>query len=170
MPILKTTLATLLLFIAFFDVHSQQTGADITLTKVVDASADDVWEVLRQLDNIDELTEVVSTVEFTGNYGAGGTRVCTSADGNGAFKESILSLDDDARTYTYELLEGAPIEGMVNNFKVVDLGYRKSMIVWTSKYEAFIINPQMTEEQFLGFINQTATEMIGNVASMTSLN
>lgn len=164
MRYLKTAIACFLLVFVSANLSAQQTDAAITITKVVEGSADDVWAVLRQLDNIDDLTQVVSSVEFTGNYGAGGTRICHTADGQGYFKESILSLNDRERTYTYALLEGAPIQGMINNFKVVDLGFKKSMIVWTSNYDSFLANPQMTEEQFLGFINQTASEMIENVA------
>ncbi|MEM8585005.1 MAG: SRPBCC family protein [Bacteroidota bacterium] len=164
MRLLKSSAALFFLAIMSLNLNAQQIDADITITRVVESSADDVWAVLRQLDNIDDLTNVVSSVEFTGNYGAGGTRICHTADGQGYFKESILTLNDSERTYTYALLEGAPVQGMVNHFKVVDLGYLKSMIVWTSSYESFMSNPQMTEEQFLGFINQTASEMIGNVA------
>ena len=53
--------------------------------------------------------------------------------------------------------------GMVNQFKVVDLGYEKSMVVWTSSYEKFVTNPQMDETQFKGFLTQASGEMIANV-------
>ena len=147
---------------------AQSVDAKITLTKVVEASADDVWTELRKLDNIDEISSFVGKVEFTGPKGAGGTRVCTAPDGKGKFKENILALDDTSRNYTYAVVEGVPASGMVSNFKVVDLGYQKSMIVWTSTYDRFMQNPQMTEEQFNGFLNQACTEMMNNVAVLAS--
>ena len=53
---------------------------------------------------------------------------------------------------------------MVNSFRVVDLGYNKCMVVWTSEYDAFIDNPNLNEEQMHGFINNVINEIIDNVA------
>ncbi|MEM7575230.1 MAG: SRPBCC family protein [Bacteroidota bacterium] len=146
-------------------ISAQQTDATVTLTKVVDASADEVWEVLRQLDNIDELSSFVSRVEWTGDHDAGGQRVCYPPAGQeGFFRESITTFDDVGRSYSYAVVEGVPAKGMLNNFKVVDLGYRRSMIVWTSTFEEFVDNPQMNEQQFVGFLQQAAGEMLANVA------
>ncbi len=152
----------------FTQINAQKANANVTLTKVVETSADNVWGKLRQMDDIDKYSSTVANVKWTGNHGVGGQRVCTTPDGKGYFKESIVGFDDQGRTYTYALLEGVPVKGMVNNFKVVDLGYKKSMIVWTSSYEQFLKNPQMTEEQFLGFLNQSAGEMIANIAIAAS--
>ncbi len=161
---LKNVIVIAVIAFGFSTMSAQNPNAKITITKVVEASADDVWTELRQLDNIDKLSSFVAKVEFTGPKGVGGIRVCTAPDGQGKFKENILSFDDDARSYTYAVVEGVPAAGMVNNFKVVDLGYNKSMIVWTSNYDKFMKNPQMTEEQFNGFLNQASNEMIANVA------
>ena len=145
-------------------INAQSPDAKITLTKVVETSADQVWEKLRKMDDIDQYSSLISQVNWTGNKGVGGQRVCTSADGNGYFKESIVGFNDDQRSYSYAVVEGVPAKGMLNNFKVVDLGYQKSMIVWTSTYDQFIENPNMDEAQFKGFLNQAAGEMIEKVA------
>ena len=50
---------------------------------------------------------------------------------------------------------------MVNRFKVVDLGYNQSMVVWTSFFE-FVEDPQMNKEQFRGFLDTSVSEMIAN--------
>ena len=163
MRIFKSLLATAILFLSF-TAFAQSSDAKFTHTQVVDASADDVWEVLRQMDDIDKYSSAVAKVEWTGDHGVGGQRVCTAPQGQGAYKESIVAFDDNGRTYSYALVEGVPVKGMVNTFKVVDLGYKKSMIVWTSNYEAFMKNPQMSEEQFGGFIKMTIGEMVGNIA------
>ena len=162
---IKFLFPCLLLLLGTGSSFAQNADAKITISQIVEASADDVWSVLRELDNIDELSSLVGAVEFTGARGTGGQRVCLPPEGGqGKFVESILDFDDAGRTYTYAVVEGIPAKGVVSNFKVVDLGYQKSMIVWTSTYEAFIENPQMTEEQFTGFLNMAATEMVGNVA------
>ncbi|WP_422858873.1 SRPBCC family protein [Flagellimonas sp. S174] len=168
MRTLKNVIVIALVVFGFSQTNAQNPDANIILTKVVEASADDVWDELRKLDNIDEISSFVAKVDFTGPKGAGGTRVCTAPDGQGKFKENILAFDDANRSYTYAVVEGVPAAGMVNNFKVVDLGYKKSMIVWTSAYDKFMDNPQMTEEQFNGFLNQASTEMMANVAKAAS--
>ena len=137
----------------------------ITVVKQVELSADEVWAQLRIMDNIDQLSSLVSKVDWTGNHGVGGQRVCTAADGQGYFKESIIAFSDTERTYTYAVLEGVPAKNMVNNFKVVDLGYQKSMIIWTTSFQ-FMENPQMDEGQFKGFLNQSINEMINNTIKL----
>lgn len=149
-----------------FNAKAQNAQANVTVTKVIEASADQVWSVLRKMDDINKYSSLIARVEWTGNHGIGGERVCYSPDGKGYFKEGIIGFDDVNRTYTYAVKEGVPAKNMVNNFKVVDLGYKKSLIVWTCNFEQFLQNPKMTQQQFMGFLNQSVNEMINNVAKM----
>lgn len=155
----------LLLGLSSSPLTAQDADANVTISKVIEASADDVWGVLRKMDDIHEYSSLIARVEWTGAHGIGGQRVCYSPDEQGYYKESIVQFNDQGRTYSYALVEGVPFEGMVNSFKVVDLGFKKAMIVWTSNYDAFIENPQMTEEQFLAFIQNAIHEMIDNVSN-----
>ena len=152
MKLLKSIvlLAVLVLGFNLNQIDAQSSEPVITVVKTVDLSADQVWEQLRIMDNIDQLSSLVTKVTWTGDHGVGGQRVCTSADGQGYFKESIVAFSDTERTYSYAVVEGVPAKNMVNNFKVVDLGYKKSMIVWTTSFE-FMDNPQMKEDQFKDF-------------------
>ena len=171
MNIIKS-IAVFAILIFGFGIHqiqAQKAEPAITVVKTVDLSADEVWKQLRIMDNIDELSSLVTKVKWTGNHGVGGQRVCTSADGQGYFKENIVAFSDNERTYSYAVVEGVPAKNMVNNFKVVDLGYQKSMIVWTTSFE-FMENPQMNEEQFRGFLNQAVGEMIDNTVSLARKN
>ncbi len=154
----------LLTGLSFNQTQAQNADAKITYTKVVDASADDVWTILREMDDIDKYSSGIAKVVWTGHKGEGAERVCYPPKGQeGYFKESIMAFDDANRTYSYAVVEGIPAIGMVNTFKVVDLGYQKSMIVWSSTFDEFMQNPQMTEEQFMGFINMSLKEMVDNV-------
>ncbi len=139
--------------------------AQSPLVAEIGSSADEVWEQIRKMDNIDELSSFVSKVQWKGPKGIGGERVCNSADGKGYFKEEITGFDDKTRTYSYQVVEGVPAKNMNNMIKVVDLGYNKSMIVWTSSYE-FIENPNMTKEQFDGFITSARVEMVENIIKL----
>ena len=140
-------------------------SAQTPFVKEVDRSADKVWEEIRKMDNIDVLSSFVSHVKWTGPKGVGGERVCTSADGQGYFRERVTGFDDKTRTYTYQVVEGVPAKNMNNMIKVVDLGYNKSMIVWTSAYE-FIQNPNMTQTQFENFLTTARVEMVDNIIKM----
>lgn len=166
MNLLKSIFAAIILLTTTGIISAQNSEAKVTVTKVVDASADDVWTVLRKMDDIQNYSSLIGKVEWSGEHGIGGERVCLPPkEGEGYFKERIVDFSDEQRTYSYALIEGVPVKGMVNNFKVVDLGYKKSLIVWTSNYEQFMKNPQMNEQQFLGFLNQSIVEMVNNVAS-----
>lgn len=136
----------------------------ITNTIIVNANADVVWSVLRELDNVDEFSTSVAQVEWKGEKGVGGQRVCTTPDGKGSFTENITAFNDQNRTYSYAVVEGVPAKGMVNTFKVVNLGYKKSAIVWFSEYDSFVQNPKMDESQFINFVDSSSKEMIANVA------
>jgi len=145
-------------------VHAQNEDAKLVYTQIVEKSADDVWKVVRNLD-FAKYTKTLGKIQVIGEAGAGASRVCTTADGKGQFKENILAYDDTNRTYTYAVVEGVPVKGLVNNFKVVDLGYNKSMIIWWSNYEQFMENPQMTEPQFTAFMKSSVDEIIQNMAN-----
>ncbi len=165
MSILKSVLFGTLLILGFSAIQAQESEPNITVVKQVDLSADKVWSQLRVMDNIDQLSSFVAKVKWTGNHGVGGQRVCTAADGQGYFKESIVGFSDTERSYSYAVVEGVPAKDMVNRFKVIDLGYEKSMIIWTTSYE-FVENPQMDKDQFSGFLHTAVTEMIANTIKL----
>lgn len=146
------------------NINAQNEDAKMAYTKIVDASADDVWTVLREMDDIDKYSSGIAKVVWNGEKGKGGERICYPPKGQeGYFKESILAFDDSKRSYTYSVVEGIPVKGMVNTFHVLDLGYQKSMIVWTSTFDEFMKNPQMSEDQFRGFISMSLEEMVSNI-------
>ncbi len=136
----------------------------LTQVLIINAGADKVWGLLRQLDDVDKYSSTISKVEFTGNKGIGGERVCTAEDGTGFFRERIVAFDDRFRTYSYSLIEGVPAQNMVNTFKVVNLGFNKCALVWSSKYDAFLENPNMTEEQFTAFMDSASLETLQKIS------
>lgn len=155
--------ALLITGLSFNHTLAQSTDAKVTVTKVLDHSSDEIWSLFREMDDIDKYSSGIARVEWTGDKGVGGKRVCYPPQGDGFFTENIINFDDNNRTYGYTV-QGTPTKGMVNEIKVVDLGYNKSMVVWTSHYDEFMQNPQMTEDQFTAFMNGAMNEMIGNIA------
>ena len=158
-------LVILMMGVSASSAFAQKMEPKKTYTKMVDVSADDVWTEIRKMDQIDKYSSNIARVEWSGNMGVGGSRVCHSPDGKGYFKENIVAYDDTNRTFSYSVVEGVPIKGMVNTWKVVDLGYMKSMVIWTTNYDEFMENPQMTFDQFMGFIDSSLNEFVGNVVA-----
>lgn len=147
-------------------VIAQKTqDAIITTSAIADLSADQVWEQIRKMDNIPELSSAVGSLTWTGPKGVGGERKCVTPDESGYFVEKIREFDDKERTYEWQVVEGVPAKNVINRFRVVDLGYNKCMVLFTSRFE-FIENPNMSEEQFKGFLQSASYEMATNAIAL----
>ncbi len=144
-----------------------QTTADavITTSAIADISADEVWAQIRKLDNIPELSSAVGSLTWTGPKGVGGQRKCVTPDKSGFFIEKIREFNDQERTYEWQVVEGVPASNVINRFRVVDLGYNRCMVVFTSRFQ-FIENPNMTEEQFKAFLQSASYEMATNAIAL----
>ncbi|WP_298531925.1 SRPBCC family protein [uncultured Algibacter sp.] len=145
-------------------INAQDSGAKITVNEVVDVSADKIWKVLKQMDDVDKYSPAIDKVVWTGKHGVGGERVCYGNENSFYVKEKIVKFNDAERSYSYAVIEGAPAKGMVNTFKVVDLGANKSKVVWSTNYISFIENPRYTEDQFRGATEYGFKDFIGKVA------
>lgn len=150
------------------NTYAQDSDSKINVSQVVDVSADKVWGIIRQMDNVDKFSPQIAKVTWSGDHGVGGERVCYGPDGNAFVKEGIVQFDDVARSYSYAIIEGSPANNMVNTFKVVDLGYNKSMVLWSSKYSTFKENPNFTEDQFRGAAQFGFVDFISKIAMEAS--
>lgn len=76
---------------------------------VVAASADDVWEVVRDFDGLPSWHPAItaSEMEEGTNLVVGAVRRLT-LDGGGVVKERLVTLDDVDRSYTYEFTDPGP--------------------------------------------------------------
>ncbi|MEO1436840.1 MAG: SRPBCC family protein [Bacteroidota bacterium] len=172
MNALKLMLAFALIFGGFSQSDAQNSEAIVSKTVVINASADVVWERLRALDRIEELTpDFVGDSWIDGNVGIGAKRSCTApgqtrktAD-QPAYTETVVAYDDEKRFYSYAVM-GVPAKNMLNSFKVVDLGYKKCMVVWNSSGWTFMENPQMSEEQFLAFLDRVSDQLMARLYAL----
>ncbi|MCI4669754.1 MAG: SRPBCC family protein [Bacteroidia bacterium] len=139
----------------------------ITTSALANVSADKVWEQIRKMDNIPQLSSAVGSLSWKGPKGVGGERKCVTPDKSGYFIEKILEFDDENRTYEWQVVEGVPAKNVINRFRIIDLGYNKSMVVFTSRFE-FIENPNMSEDQFRGFLQSASYEMASNAIKLSN--
>jgi len=167
----KLVKSILVSFSILFAMNTQAQNADIKLTKSVElnASADDVWASLRQLDKFGELfPNFISEVWIDGykKPKAGLERKCTAPGqpkGTVSYKETIKEFNEKKRFYSYAV-EGIPAQGMVNSFEVISLGKKKSKVIWKSEGGKFMENPQMTKVQFEEFMGSALDEAMSVLA------
>ena len=158
MKIFKSFSLIILFTLSTLTSEAQNKAPNITYSVEANVSADKVWEQIRIMDNIDQVSSYVATLSWKGPKGVGGERKCVAPDGKGYYVEKIKSFNDNLRTYKWQVTEGVPAKNVFNSFKVVDMGYNKSMIVFRSNFE-FIENPNMTKDQFYGFLNGAIKEI-----------
>lgn len=106
---------------------------------VVPASADQVWSLVRDFDNLPGWHPGIVASELTtgGAAEVGALRRLTLADG-GTVVERLVSLDDDDRSYTYEILESPfAVRRYVSTIRVSPVtDANHSFVEWWSEYDA----------------------------------
>jgi len=163
--IFKIAVALFAITLFTANVNAQNSNPDLSYTLEVNTSADKVWEEIRKMDNIDKVSSYVAKLSWKGNKGVGGERKCIAPDGKGYYVEKIQQFDDAQRFYQWQVIEGVPAKNVKNSFKVVDLGYNKSMIIFRSNFE-FMENPNMTEGQFKAFLSSASAEIANSYAKL----
>lgn len=108
---------------------------------VINAPADQVWETLKDFHDLSWSKNVVTDVEKVGDKNgtdAGAKRVL-----NNAFHETLLSIDNEARKFTYSIDDGPDavskdnVEGYVGTVKVFPVSdTNNSFVVWSSEWES----------------------------------
>ncbi|MCZ6451009.1 MAG: SRPBCC family protein, partial [Deltaproteobacteria bacterium] len=70
----------------------------------VNAPVDKVWETLRRFHDFSWCPDVITKLEVVGDLG--GTETGAKRILNGAFHETLLTLDDEKRTFSYSIDDG----------------------------------------------------------------
>lgn len=110
---------------------------------VIEATPDKVWAVLKDFHNLSWSKNVVSKVDIIGNKTSkevGAKRIL-----NDAFHETLLSLDDNARKFTYSIDDGPAVvskdnvKGYVGEVSVSLISENNaSFVVWSSNWQSAI--------------------------------
>ena len=105
---------------------------------VINAAAGQVWESIRDFHDLSWAPNVVTGVEAVGD--AAGTEVGAGRVLNGVFKETLLTVDDGAREFTYSIDEGpGPLAEGVRNYQgrvsVQPAAAGGTVVEWTSSWE-----------------------------------
>ena len=107
---------------------------------VVNASADKVWAALRDFHDLSAFPNVVENVDVVGDVS--GTQIGAKRVLNGAFHETLLALDDNARIIRYSIDDGpealandcvSGYIGQIQVFPVTDSD--AAFVLWTSSWD-----------------------------------
>ena len=106
---------------------------------VINAPATEVWDVLKNFHDLSWSKNVVSKVAVIGDKSAdeiGAKRVL-----NDAFHETLVSLDNQAKNFTYSIDDGPGaiskdnVEGYIGEVNVFEVSEdNTAFVVWTSRW------------------------------------
>lgn len=108
---------------------------------VIEATPDKVWAVLKDFHNLSWSKNVVSKVTIIGDKSAneiGAKRIL-----NDAFHETLLSLDNKKRKFTYSIDDGPSVvskdnvEGYIGEVTVFEISENNtSFVIWSSNWKS----------------------------------
>jgi hypothetical protein len=109
--------------------------AEVIVSGIIKAEAEQVWKSVSNFNGLDKLVEAVIDCTTEGS-GIGAVRTLTLADG-GEVKEKLESLDPDRHLLTYSIKESPmPIENYKGTMQVKKLENGKSKFIWSSTFDA----------------------------------
>jgi len=105
---------------------------------VINAAVEKVWDSIRDFHDLSWAPNVITGLEVVGD--AAGNEVGAGRVLNGVFKETLLTVDNDARVFTYSIDEGpGPLaEGVRNYLGKVSVRPAEdggAVVEWTSTWE-----------------------------------
>ncbi|MEA1784739.1 SRPBCC family protein [Arenibacter sp. GZD96] len=108
---------------------------------VINAPADRVWDVLKDFHDLSWSKNVVSKVTVVGDKAA--TEVGARRILNDAFEETLLSFNEEAKTFTYSIDDGPGavskdnVSGYVGKVTVYSVSENDTaFVLWTSDWDS----------------------------------
>lgn len=107
----------------------------VTVNAHIFASAQEVWQTLRDFGGVDRWAPNIVRLEVKGS-GVGALRTAIFKDG-GRVVERLENLSDVSRSLSYAILETPlPMEGCVSSLTVWELGPDRCEVEWYSTFGA----------------------------------
>jgi len=124
-------ITTTLLFVG--GVSAAASAVEVSREAVIDAAPGRVWQVMGAFCSISEWHPAIARCEELKVDGQPHRRL-TTGDG-GMFLEKLNELDNDAMSYSYDIIESPlPVQGYSSTISVADEG-GKAKVTWRSSFE-----------------------------------
>lgn len=147
---IKRSIIVATLLALTFGVNAEG-GLKVEKKSELNASPDTVWKMIGDYNHLDVWHPVVvnSTVNDNGNN-EGTVRVLTLADG-ATITEKLVAHSDSKMTYTYAITKSPlPISDYVSTINVSTSGEGKSLVTWSSTFNANGVEDQKAMEIIAG--------------------
>ncbi|GAA0520907.1 polyketide cyclase [Saccharopolyspora subtropica] len=133
---------------------------------VIEAPAEQVWQVVRDFDGLPRWHPAITASEIEDGAAAdtvGCVRHLTLADG-GVVREQLVSLDDADRSYTYDIVESPfPVRSYRATIRVrpiTDTGH--SFVEWYAHYDADAADEDQLDRTFATDVYRTGLTALRN--------
>lgn len=125
----------------------------------VNAPASMLWDVVKDFDGLENWCPPFSGDELESgtNNTVGAVRILTIKDGP-TFTEELLAWDRMTRSYTYRVIDPAPlpVKKYKSTMTILQLSPGLANVTWSSSYQNNS-NGDMTDDQVIDFINGVYT-------------
>ncbi len=106
----------------------------VTVEKEIAAEVQKVWGLMSNFGDLRSWNPQIETCELEGE-GVGAVR--TFSMSGITIKERLESLDDEAKSYSYSIIEGPiPAKNYLATVVLSDLGAGRTKVHWRSEFEA----------------------------------
>ena len=119
--------------------------AQVKVTHELNATADHIWSLIGDPADISAWHPAIATSQVANKQ-----RNCSLADG-GEISEEILNHDDNARTYTYRIVDSPlPIRDYVSTLSVEPGRTGGSSVTWEAEFEPEGIETEQLQAMLSG--------------------
>jgi len=121
--------------------------AEVRVVEGIGASADAVWELVRDFGGVMKWSSAVQSCEVEGE-GIGAVRTL-ALPGGAAIRERLERFEDAGRSFSYSILDGPlPVDDYLATLVVRARGADRCEVDWASTFQP----KGLSEEQALGII------------------
>lgn len=137
----------------------------VSITQRVDASPDQIWNILRTGTGLEKWLPIIATCKLEGS-GAGAKRTCTTFDGK-LLKETIMSVDENNREFKYRIDEQdmMPLKNYVGTVSVLERNGQTD-VSWSTQFDLTVQEAEVAVENGLKDLFKMAISSLDSVAKM----
>ena len=129
--------------------------ATVSVSGVVEAPAQEVWELLRDFSSIDRYASGISSCVMEG-HDVGAVRTLTVS--NGVICEQLLKIDQSAQAVTFAVISSPlPMSSCISTICVESLSPDSCEVTWSSVFEPKRI-PAKSARKILSSVYQSGIE------------